>query len=616
VLSESLELEHIVEQVARYARRFLQAEGAIVVLGESARPGLEVVAAEGTLAEYLGLRSDGGATLVRTAIERGRIEVIQDSTGKDVALFGSVMAASAAVVPLRIRGEHLGAIAVTDRVGGPFTTEDLWLLSTVATNASVAIGNSQLFEIVERGRREWETAFNALREGIAVVGSDGRIQRANSSLAQLAAVGESDLLGRDFKDTLFGGVEPAADLIDSARSGQYPAPTVLRTTPERTLRLTVAPLAGTVGAVVALVEDVTQQRALEAQLFQNEKMAAIGQLVSGVAHELNNPLTSIAGLTELLLERETDGESPRQHLKVIHEQADRAGRIVRNLLTFVRKGTSEQAPFDLNDVVPRTAMLVSYEMRVRDIELITQPSPGPLMVMGDHNELQQVLLNLLTNAVQAVGDLPEGRRRAVAVETRREGDRALLVVRDTGDGVAEEYIPNLFTPFFTTKVEGQGTGLGLSLSYGLVQAHGGSLSYAPVGSGGAEFTVNLPLAESPPTPHHPGARRILVADDDAATHRVMAALFAPDGFVVDGARAGAQALQLVERNDYDLLIADAALAGPSGAPLVSELTADARWRDRLLTIGGRPGGARVNKPFDLRQVRALAEKILASSAAR
>ena len=610
VLSESLELRHIVEQVARYARRFLQAEGAIVVLGESGRPGLEVVAAEGSLTEYLGLRSDGGATLVRTAIERGRIEVVQDSAAKDVALFGAVMAAAAAVVPLRIRGENLGAIAVTDRVGGPFTTEDLWLLSTVATNASVAIGNSQLFEIVERGRREWETAFNALREGIAVVGPDGAIQRANSALAKLAGVGEADLIGREFRETLFGGVESASALIDSARSGQYPAPTVLRISPDRSLRLTVAPLAGAVGAVVALVEDVTRQRALEAQLFQNEKMAAIGQLVSGVAHELNNPLTSIAGLTELLLERDPGDEPPRQHLKVIHEQADRAGRIVRNLLTFVRKGASEQAPFDVNEVVPRTTMLVAYEMRVREIELVTQVSAEPLMVMGDHNEVQQVLLNLLTNAVQAVSDLAPGRRRAVAVETRREGDRALLVVRDTGDGVPEEYVPNLFTPFFTTKAEGQGTGLGLSLSYGLIQAHRGSLSYAPVGSGGAEFTVNLPLAESPAPLQHPGARRILVADDDAATHRVMAALFAPDGFVVDGARAGAQALQLVERNDYDLLIADATRAGPSGAPLVSELIADVRWRDRLLTIGGRHGGTRVSKPFDLRQVRALAEKIL------
>ena len=611
VLSESLELDHIVEQVARYARRFLQAEGAIVVLGDSTRPGLEVVAAEGTLGEYLGLRSDGGTTLVRTAIERGRIEVIQDGARGDVALFGGVTAASAAVVPLRIRGEHLGAIAVTDRVGGPFTTEDLWLLSTVATNASVAIGNSQLFEIVERGRREWETAFNALREGIAVVGSDGAIQRANSALARLAGVAESDLLSRDFRAALFADTESAGALIDAARSGHDPAPAVLRVSPDRSLRLTVAPLAGTIGAVVALVEDVTEQRALEAQLFQNEKMAAIGQLVSGVAHELNNPLTSIAGLAELLLEGEPGSEPPRQHLKVIHEQADRAGRIVRNLLTFVRKGTSEQAPFDLNDVVPRTTMLVAYEMRVRDIELLIQLAPEPLMVVGDHNELQQVLLNLLTNAVQAVGDQPDGRRRAVAVETRRESDRALLVVRDTGPGVPDGLVPNLFTPFFTTKAEGQGTGLGLSLSYGLVQAHRGSLSYLRVGSGGAEFTVNLPLAEAPPAPRT-SARRILVADDDAATHRVLAALFAPDGFVVDGARAGAQALQLVERNDYDLLIADAALVGPSGAPLVAELAADSRWRDRVLTIGGRTDGRRVTKPFDLRQVRAMAEQILAT----
>lgn len=619
VLSESLELEHIVDQVARYAARFLQADGSIVVLGEPGGTMLEVVAAEGTLGGHRSAASTATGSLVATAIERGRIEVAQEVENRDVTVFGTIRARSAAVVPLRLHGERIGAIAVTERQGGPFTTEDLWLLSTVATNASVALANSRLFAIVEQGRREWETAFNALREGIAVIDPGGAIQRANSSLARLAGLSEAELIGRNFRELVFGDMETAAALIEAAHEGESPPPVVLR--PEgrdRFLRLTIAPLQSghdRAGSMVALVEDVTEQRSMEAQLFQNEKMAAIGQLVSGVAHELNNPLTSIAGLTELLLERDVGGDAPRQHLRIIHEQAGRAGRIVKNLLTFVRTGTTEQSPVDVNDVVARTTMLVAYEIRLREIELVTELHPLPAIVMGDPHELQQVLLNLLTNAVQAIADLPPGRLRRITIETARVEDRVILAVRDTGDGVPAELVANLFTPFFTTKPAGQGTGLGLSLSYGLIQAHGGTLAYEEGADGGAEFTIELPAADLPagrvtPQPSE-RKRRILIVDDDATAHRVIAALFTADRYRVESARNGAEGMAMAAATDYDLVIADATLAAPSGRPFVQELRdSDERWAERLIAVGGRNEDRRVSKPFDLRRLRSLADEVL------
>lgn len=615
VLSESLQLGHIVEQVARYAARFLQAEGAIVVLGEPASGTMEVAASEGTLGAHRGVITSPAGSLVAAALERGRIEVAQAVEGRDVIVFGTIRARSAAVVPLRIHGERIGAIAVTDRQGGPFTTEDLWLLSTVATNASVALANSRLFAIVERGRREWETAFDALREGIAIIGPTGQIQRANRSLARIARVDQEELLGRDFRDALFGNSEGASELIESVREGTAPPPLVLRIEgTDRFLRLAMAPLevaSGESATLVALVEDVTEQRAMEAQLFQTEKMAAIGQLVSGVAHELNNPLTSIAGLAELLLEEEVASDPARQHLRVIHEQAERAGRIVRNLLTFVRKGTPEKIPLDLNDIVTRTIMLVAYEIRLRDIELVTRLHPHPVMVLGDGHELQQVLLNLLTNAVHALADLPPGRLRRIVVETARVERRVILAVRDTGNGVAPEFLPNLFTPFFTTKPAGQGTGLGLSLSYGLVQAHDGTLVYEEGPTGGAEFVIELPAAIEDRAPVPVRRVRLLVVDDDPATHRVLTALFAADGYQIDVARTGAEGLTLAAANDYDLVIADAALTVPSGAPLVQALAeADARLEERIIVVGGRNERRRVSRPFDLRRLRTLADEIL------
>src|SRR3954464_242778 len=502
VLSESIQLDRVVDQVARYAARFLQADGSVVVLAEQEGRGLRVVAASGTLEHLLGqANEESESALVRFAINRDRIEVAQGLETPTVDLIGGVLVRSAAVAPLRAQGITMGALAVVDRRGGPFTTEDLWLLSTVATNASVVLANSRLYEMVRRGQQEWETAFNALAEGIAVVGPGGAILRANRALASLAEVAEPELVGRDFSELFAGAAEPVAGIIEAAYRGEKGAPLVVRLDEsQRVLRLTAAPLAGVrPGSVVILIEDVTEQRMLEAQIIQNDKMASIGQLVSGVAHELNNPLTSIAGLAELLLERPGNPDLPREHLRVIHDQAERAGRIVRNLLTFARKGVPEQTAVDLNDVIARTSMLIMYELQLHGIELESELSPTPPVVLGDRYDLQQVLLNLITNAVQAVAGLEPDRPRAIMLSTARANGEAVLRVRDTGPGVPKHLAPYLFTPFFTTKGPGEGTGLGLSLSYGLVKAHGGALTYEPAAEGGAEFRVTLPLYHGAPS---------------------------------------------------------------------------------------------------------------------
>jgi two-component system, NtrC family, sensor kinase len=356
VLSQSIQLDRIVEEVAKYAARFLNADGAIVVLAEG--DVLRVVAATGTLEPLLGEVSEDPDSLVRRAIGGDRIEVAEGAETPTVKLIGGMMVRSAAVAPLRAQGIAMGALAVADRQGGLLSTEDLWLFSTVATNASVVLANSRLYEMVRRSEAEWETTFNALAEGIAVVGPTGAVLRANRALAGLAGVSESEMVGRNFGEMIFGELEAVSALIESAYRGERTAPLVVR--PEdshRVLRLTAAPLAGPErGSVVILIEDVTEARLLEAQIIQSDKMASIGQLVSGVAHELNNPLTSIAGLAELLLERPPHPELPREHLRVIHDQAERAGRIVRNLLTFARKGVAEKAAVDLRDVVARTSL--------------------------------------------------------------------------------------------------------------------------------------------------------------------------------------------------------------------------------------------------------------------
>jgi two-component system NtrC family sensor kinase len=632
VLSESLQPERIVDQVTRYAARFLQADGALVALVEAEGRGLRVAAASGTLEALRGYLSDHPDTsLVRLAIDRDHIEDAHDGDSASVNLLADFKVHSAAVAPLKAQGMTMGALAVADRRGGPFTDEDRRLLSTVATNASVVLANSRLYELVRRGQEEWETAFNALVEGIALVGPDGAIQRANRALAAIVDVPAPELVGRIFTELLPGASDAVSDLIKGAYRPDR-APIVVRLDHiNLVLRLNAAPLAGDEpGSVVILIEDVTEQRRLESQIIQNDKMASIGQLVSGVAHELNNPLTSIAGLTELLLERPAHPELPREHLRVIHDQAERASRIVRNLLTFARKGVPEQTAVDLNDVVSRTSLLIVYELELHGIELISNLDPEPVIVLGDRYELQQVLLNLVTNAVQAVASLEPGKARRITLTTTRSGTEAILRVRDTGCGVPKHFTPYLFTPFFTTKAPGEGTGLGLSLSYGLVNAHGGALTYEPPAEGGAEFRVTLPLfageslrpidTEATSANSVDAQRRILVVDEDPAVHRLVTALFAPDGYTVETVRSGEQGLRLAREGGYDLIIADLRVAaGTSSEPFARALlNACPEIRNRLVVACSREEELppwehrlhRVSKPFNLRDLRSVAEAIL------
>jgi CheY-like chemotaxis protein len=286
-------------------------------------------------------------------------------------------------------------------------------------------------------------------------------------------------------------------------------------------------------------------------------------------------------------------------------------------------------------VAARTSLLIAYEFQLHSIELESALHPEPVVVLGDRYELQQVLLNLVNNAVHAVSQLEPGRPRRIWLETALQSGTAVLRVRDSGPGVPPHLISYLFTPFFTTKGPGEGTGLGLSLSYGLVKAHGGVQDYEAPPEGGAEFRISLPAypavdrrapAEPPGTAGRRAAQRILVVDDDPAVHRLVSALFTPKGHVVEAVRSGIQGLRMLTERHFDLIVADAmAAAGPEEL-FVQALAARRPEACSRLVVGfsgnGEPdssidfGARRVRKPFSLRDLNALAEEIFASSPPR
>ena len=651
VLSDSLELDRIVEQVVRYAVRFLDARGALLALvGDAPSDPLHVAAAEGTLAPLRGQRIQGeDAGLIARSTAREHLELIRNSGAEPTVIVKGFEAAAAAAVPLRSHGIVIGTLVITDPREGVFVPEDIRLLSTLATHAAVVIANARFFEMVRRAKEQWETAFDALSEGIAVVDDEGRVRRSNRALASLLGMPLQSVVGTPLGEALLGKPHALHELLAATRRGDRPAPLVARSERlKRTVRMNVAhiPGAATEQSIVVMVEDVTEQQALETQLVQSEKLAAVGQLVSGVAHELNNPLTSIAGLSEFLLEQKELGKKDRGHLQVIQEQAERAGRIVRNLLTFARKGSAERVPVDLNDVIRRTLSLTAYDLKLKDVSVERELSGALPDVFGDRHGLQQVVLNLVTNAAHAVAENPRERPREITVSTWFDG-QVHLRVADTGPGIPDEIAQSVFTPFFTTKEPGKGTGLGLSITYSIVESHGGQISLEPRGPrGGAAFRVDLPPAPADAvrpalTPVHgtpavtgggsgpPAVKRtILLVDADPAVQRTIKALFARDGHDVEVAGDPQHGLDLALRGGFDLVITDARAMAPGkrGTLLAEELVSRMpALRDRIIVATGdvrptteetlaRLGVRYVRKPFNLRDLRVEAARLWEATA--
>ncbi|HEY3219719.1 MAG TPA: ATP-binding protein [Gemmatimonadales bacterium] len=652
VLSDSLELDRIVEQVVRYAVRFLDAQGALLALvGDTPADPLKVAAAEGTLAPLRGQKIQGDDSgLVARSTDREHLELIRNSGGagagaEPTVIVKGFLAAAAAAVPLRSHGIVIGTLVITDPREGVFVPEDIRLLSTLATHAAVVIANARFFEMVRRAKEQWETTFDALSEGIALVDDEGRVQRSNRALAGLLGTPLQNVVGTPLGEALLGKPNALHELLAATRRGDRPAPLVARSEPlRRAVRVNAARIPGatTEQSIVVMVEDVTEQQALETQLVQSEKLAAVGQLVSGVAHELNNPLTSIAGLSEFLLEQKELGKKDRGHLQVIQEQAERAGRIVRNLLTFARKGGAERVPVDLNDVIRRTLSLTAYDLKLKDITVERELSGALPDVFGDRHGLQQVVLNLITNAAHAVADNPRERPREITVSTWFDG-QVHLRVADTGPGISDEIAQSVFTPFFTTKEPGRGTGLGLSITYSIVESHGGQITLEPRGPrGGAAFRVDLPPAPADAarpalTPAHgtplPSAaamvkRTILLVDADPAVQRTIKALFARDGHDVEVAGDPQHALDLALRGGFDLVLTDARAMAPGkrGTLLAEELVSRMpALRDRIIVATGdvrptteetlaRLGVRYVRKPFNLRDLRVEAARLWEATA--
>src|SRR5439155_981737 len=251
---------------------------------------------------------------------------------------------------------------------------------------------------------------------------------------------------------------------------------------------------GNVTSLVVVMSDVTDAATLQAKLMHAEKMAAIGQLVSGVAHEVNNPLTAILGFSDLLLDNPELPESVRKDLRVIQQEAQRTKQIVQNLLSVARQVPPQRKPVQLNSILRRTLQLRAYDFQSHGVEVIEQLDPDLPNVIGDSHQLQQVFLNILNNAYDAVRET--GRAARIEISTATHTGFVQVSFRDNGHGISHS--ERVFDPFFSTKEVGKGTGLGLTICYGIMRGHGGELTCDNNADGkGATFVVRLPVVLDP-----------------------------------------------------------------------------------------------------------------------
>lgn len=364
-------------------------------------------------------------------------------------------------------------------------------------------------DITEQVRAEkqsqlWMKVLESAANGVVITNEKGVILWVNPAMTRLTGYESAELIGQHTKllksgkqdqayyevlwDTILSGKVWHNEIINLRKDGSFYFEDMM---------ITPVKMEGDkITHFVAIKQDITERkkaeserRELQLKLFQTEKLSTVGELTSGVAHEINNPLTAVIGLSDLMLEEETDLEK-KKDLQTIKEQSVRCSKIVQNLLHFARQHNPEIVPTDLNEVLEKTYSLISYNARSSSIKLEMDLQSQLPITLADPNHLQQVFLNIFNNAIHAVKNRPNP---LLTIRSRYERGAIVIKISDNGYGIPAELLSRVFDPFFTTKPPGEGTGLGLSVSYGILKDHGGSIQVESEPDKGACFTIEIPV---------------------------------------------------------------------------------------------------------------------------
>jgi two-component system NtrC family sensor kinase len=551
------------------------------------------------------------------------------------------------VLPLTFADEVLGTLLLrTARADESFNADEINFCRAVADVSANALKNALLHRQVEEGSARHQSTLeqlgSVLRHSpdlILTTDTEGRITEFNHGGETLLGYDRADLLGGSFK--LLFEHQRHDDLLDKIRAAgvlsNYSCSMKKKDGTELDMQLNMSLLrdaADRITGTVWIARDVTELRTAQQQLVQAEKLSAIGNVISGVAHELNNPLSVVLGFSQLLLAR--DGNRQVEH---IQEAAQRCQKIVKNLLSFARAHKPERKYLGANGIIEKTIDLKQYQLHVDNIEIVRELDPELPLTMLDFNQIQQVLLNLVNNAQHAMART-DNRPRTLTVRSRRSERGIRLEIADTGEGMPAETLERIFDPFFTTKPPGRGTGLGLSVSYGIIAEHGGQIqAYSKVGQG-TTFVIDLPVhreerfaeatdgsvekLEQRSEVKAPEQRTILLVDDEQPVLELMIDILQELGHRIDTASNGEEAWRKVRDHDYDLVLTDVRMPRMNGIELYRNLLEiKPEMKNRVIfstgdLIDSETAGfvAKINartiaKPFDIGQMVRVIEEALA-----
>ena len=644
-IGQSLELDEVLTGALQRIVKAFDAVGASIRLRDERTGRYEVAALVGP-PRLQAFWDASDAWLSDQVIATRTAVVIEDLKAQKPTTVRSDLALRSGIsLPLVAGSALVGVLSLGSSSPRRFDLADERLLALIAGQIVVAVQNARLHDSVRRGKQEWERTFDAISDPIAVFDERGKLLRGNTALAALLerpvtelpgiSCDEVGLCGGDCPSCAVGRALlqeaaeraeitlasqqifsvttfPADGLTEGASVVQVAKNVTEETRSARRLQALSDELAKANGQLTATLERL---KSTQAQLLQAEKLSAIGQLVAGVAHELNNPLTSVIGFAQLLESEWRSGDVSRssdaigQDLRRIAEESGRAASIVRNLLAFARRQTAARVPQDVTDLVGRVLSLRTYEFRLNSIELVTEFDGALPPVLVDGGQLQQALLNLVLNAEQAMRGRPT-RRLTVAARFDRRAGAVELSVADTGHGIDHANLTRIFDPFFTTRDVGEGTGLGLSICYGIIRDHGGQISVASRVDAGTTFTILLPAPQSGAAA---GRGTLLVAHLDQGERDFISAALAAWGYAVAPAASATDALERYRLGtcaaafvDRGLLAADlpgwraARAAAPQPLIVVSTAAVDGEVEQ----FGREQGCAVLMPPFQLRAMRA------------
>lgn len=565
-----------------------------------------------------------------------------------------------AALPVRVE-DHLEAAVVVyfERGLDGIEVDERWL-AALAQSASISLANVRLRASLERSETRYRTLFSRSPEAYLLSDLETRaLLEANDAALRLFAL-TPDALPRLGLDDLLretGGPPGGVRALPVERRAVSRGTGVRSdgTTFPYELLADIVEVDGT-DRVLTLVRDLTDQERLQQELIQAQKMEAMGTLVAGVAHELNNPLASIIGFSQLIrADPRLPGDMKTDADRLIGE-ADRTRRIVQNLLDFARQRPPERYPTSLRALVRSVIDLQAYSLRGSGIEVVVDVPDDLPPIEVDRSQMQQVLLNLTLNALQSMRSSGQGARLVASARLVDRGSLVRIVIEDDGPGVPPEARGRLFLPFFTTKPPGEGTGLGLPVSFGIVAAHAGHLWYEPVEGGtGARFCIELPVRaadsdagrsaggeaqgaddgpDAPSGARAPGdhaaararatARRVLVLDDEPAIRDLLRKALRLDACEVVLAGSGAEAVELVRAGPFDAVLCDHRMAGMSGTDVFAaliELRPELARRfvfmsgdvlnPELRSFALEHGVALLAKPFALDAIRRAVREVVA-----